>query len=151
MGGENKLWGGGQRLSQIMILPHVQKGLNIISNLDEEVKRTPRAGAMIPRCHSSTSLVLQSAGPWAPRNSPSFPSLAQNNCQVHEAFSSHTCIFIEHLLSAGTVQAQRRSTRQFLPLFIPKVAGGLIKTPEGTHSPHRLNTCCSWLYLLFFC
>lgn len=28
---------------------------------------------------------------------------------------------------------------------------GLIKTPEGTHSPRRLNTCCSWLHLLFFC
>ena len=59
------LWGGGHRLFQIMILPGV-RSLSITSTLDEETKCNLRAGALIPRCHSSTSLVFQSVSSWAP-------------------------------------------------------------------------------------
>ena len=108
-----------------MLLPHVQKGLTITSTPDEEVKGTPRAGALIPRCHSSTSLVLQSVGPWAPPNSPSFPSLAPNNCQVHEFFHL-TLLF---LLSTYYKQALYRYKGPFLPLFVPEVTGRLNQNP----------------------
>lgn len=64
-------------------------------------------------------------GPWAPPNSPSFPSIAQSNCQVHEFFHL-TLLF---LLSTYYKQALNRYKGQFLPLFVPEAAGGLNQNP----------------------
>lgn len=142
--------GRGHRLFQIMILPGV-RSFCITSILDEETKWNLRAGALIPRCHSSTSLVFQSVGSWAPPKLSQLSTTCPKQLSSEWGFSFHRYFLLSTYYEQALCRCKGGAQDTSCPCPSQGWLARLIKILEGTHSPHLLSICCSWLNLPIFC